>query len=209
MWKTNCPSLLHLFFFSFALFVFWFTIMLLQKAKSEWEGGKEKEREGEGGRGENDRKLDRRTWWRVCEIRKERQTTLLYILEAVGQYLNNSWSTEMDFFFLQWLLDPKGWGSPNFLISSRSESSLADSCGPHPLVQHSLHLPRCTSCLIHQLHSFPNVAFSSSSEVFMMDGWWISGFGKDGVTRVRGGQIRRLNIRVWMGRRRRRRRRWR
>lgn len=107
MWKTNYPSLLRLFLFPFALFVFWFTVMLLQKAKSEWEGGKEKERGGEGGRGENDRKLDRRTRWRVCEIRKQRQTTLLYILEAVGQYLNNSWSREMDFFFFTVAVGPQ------------------------------------------------------------------------------------------------------
>lgn len=130
MWKTNCPSLLHLFFFSFALFVFWFTIMLLQKAKSEWEGGKEKEREGEGGRGENDRKLDRRTWWRVCEIRKERQTTLLYILEAVGQYLNNSWSTEMDFFFYSGCWTPKAEGLPTFL-SPRGQRAASQTAVDH------------------------------------------------------------------------------
>lgn len=50
------------------------------------------------------------------------------------------------------------------------------------------------------------MSFSSSSEVFMVDGWWKSGYGK--VRGVRGDQMRGLNIRVWVGERRRRRRWW-
>lgn len=52
------------------------------------------------------------------------------------------------------------------------------------------------------------MSFSSSSEAFMVDGWWISGYGKVRATGVRGDQMRGLNIRVWVGERRRRRRWW-
>lgn len=104
------------------------------------------------------------------------------------------------FFFLQWLLDPKGCGSPNFLISSRSESSLTDSCELHPLVQQTS--PSSQHLLFNLLsRSFLNVSFSDS-EVFVIDGWWISGYRKVMVTCVRGDQIKRSNIRARFGERR-------
>lgn len=59
------------------------------------------------------------------------------------------------------------------------------------LLSNKRHLPHCTSCLIHHL--------SSSSEVFMIGRWWISGQRKVRVTRVRGDQIRRLNMNAWAG----------
>lgn len=141
--------------------------------------------------------IERSTRWRVCEIQKERQTTLLYILEAVGQYLNNSWRREMEFFFFYsgcWT--PQAEGLPSFL-SPWGQRPASQTAVDYIHLSNLLHLPRCTSCLIHRLCSFSNFSFSSFSEIFMMDGWWISGRRKVRVTRVRGDQIRRLNIRCW------------
>lgn len=61
-----------------------------------------------------------------------------------------------------------------------------------------LHLPSCASCLIHWFYAFFNCPPPPPlAPLFMTDRWWISGRRKVRVSRVRGDQIRGLNIRVW------------
>lgn len=99
----------------------------------------------------------------------------------------------MDFSLFLTVQDPKGWGSPNFFIYSRSESS----CELHPLAN-VLHLPLSTCCLI---HPFPNALFFPCPKVLVMDTWWITGYWKGRVTPVRSDQIGRLNSRFLVRRR--------
>lgn len=101
----------------------------------------------------------------------------------------------MDFSLFLTVQDPKGWGSPNFFIYSRSESS----CELHPLAN-ELHLPLSACCLI---HPFPNAQFFPCPKVLVMDTWWITGYWKGRVTPLRSDQIGRLNSRFLVfGRRR-------
>lgn len=158
---------------------------------------------GGGGVGESrkweEKMIERSTRWRVCENQNERQTTLLYILEAVGQYLNNSWSRKLEVFFFSGCWTPQAEGLPTFL-SPWGQRAALQTAVDYIHLSNLLHLPRCTSCLIHRLCSFPQLSSPSFSEVFMMVGWWISGRKKLRVTRVRGDRIGRLNIRDRRGR---------
>lgn len=106
------------------------------------------------------------------------------------------------FFFYSSYWTPKAEGLPTFLSPPGQRAALQTAVN-YIHLSNILHLPLSTSCLIHRLRSFPSVSFSSGSEVFMMDGWWISGYRKVRVTGVRHDQIRRSNIRVLVGERRR------
>lgn len=99
-------------------------------------------------------------------------------------------------FFLWWLLDPKGWGSPNFsyllwvrehLRRQQWTTSTCPMCSTFSL---------SASCLIH-LPFFPQWVFLLLFWGVHIGGEW-TGRWITGQVRVRGGQSRRLNSRVWV-----------
>lgn len=134
----------------------------------------------------------------LCGKPKADVDHLLYILEAVGQYLNYSWNRDGFFFLLLFFYSagPQRLRVSQlfFFVYSRSENS----CELHPLAN-VLHLPLSTYCLI---HPFPNASFFLCTEVLVkIDTWWITGYWKHRVTWVRSDQIRRLNSWFWVRRR--------
>lgn len=155
--------------FSVVLF-FIFCLCLCSDLHSRWRKRLNLNGKG-GGHGESrkweEKMIERPTRWGVCENQNERQTSLLYILEAVGQYLNNSWGRTLEGFFYSGCWTPQAEGLPTFL-SPWGQGAALQTAVDYIHLSNLLHLPRCTSCLIHQVCSFPNFRRPPS----LRYSWW-------------------------------------